>query len=203
VQQVALTGGIATGKSYCLARFGGLGAPTIDADRLARLAVAPGSPGLAAVSHRFGAAVVRADGTLDRAALAKIVFADRIARTDLEAIVHPEVYRRIREWFAQLPFRTPLAIADIPLLFETGHEHDFDAVVVAACSPEEQLRRLVARDGLSEADAQARLAAQSSIEEKVRRAHYVIRTDGGFAATDAEIARVYRSLGGQSPLPGA
>jgi dephospho-CoA kinase len=201
VQQVALTGGIATGKSYCLARFAALGVPTIDADRLARLAVAPGSPGLAAVAHRFGAAVVRADGTLDRAALATIVFADRIARTDLEAIVHPDVYRRIREWFAQLPLGTPLAIADIPLLFETGHEHEFDAVIVVACSPEEQLRRLVARDGLPEADARARLAAQSPIDEKVRRAHYVIRTDDGFAETDAEIARVYRSLtkGGVRP----
>ena len=192
--QVALTGGIATGKSYCLARFAELGVPTIDADRLARLAVAPGSAGLAAVARRFGAAVMRADGTLDRAALAKIVFADRTARADLEAIVHPDVYRRIREWFAQLPLGTPLAIADIPLLFETGHEHEFDAVVVAACSPEEQLRRLVARDGLPEADARARLAAQSPIDEKVRRARYVIPTDGGFAATDAEIERVYRSL---------
>jgi dephospho-CoA kinase len=194
VLQVALTGGIATGKSYCLARFAELGVPTVDADRLARLAVAPGSPGLAAVSHRFGAAIIRADGTLDRAALAKIVFADRGARVDLEAIVHPDVYRRIREWFAQLPHGTPVAIADIPLLFETGHEHEFDAVVVAACSPEEQLRRLVARDGLLEPDARARLAAQSPIEEKVRRAQYVIRTDHGFAETDAEIKRVYKRL---------
>ena len=194
--QVALTGGIATGKSYCLARFAELGVPTVDADRLARLAVAPGSPGLAAVVRRFGEGVLRADGTLDRPALAKIVFADRGARMDLEAIVHPEVYRRIREWFAQLPPGTPLAIADIPLLFETGHEHEFDAVVVAACSAEEQLRRLMARNGLTETDARARLAAQSPIEEKVRRARYVIRTDHGFAETDAEIKRVYKRLSG-------
>jgi dephospho-CoA kinase len=194
VLQAALTGGIATGKSYCLNRFGTLGVPTIDADHLARLAVAPGSPGLQAVAHRFGTQMVRADGSLDRAALAKIVFSDRAARADLEAIVHPDVYRRIREWFAQLPFGTPVAIADIPLLFETGHEHDFDAVVVAACSSEEQLRRLVARDGLPEADARARLEAQWPIDEKVRRAHYVIRTDGGFAQSDEEIERVYRRL---------
>src|SRR4029453_3418036 len=132
VLQAALTGGIATGKSYCLNRFGTLGVPTIDADPLARLAVAPGSPGLQAVRHRFGTQMVRADGSLDRAALARIVFSDRAAPADLEAIVHPDVYRRIREWFAQLPFGTPVAIADIPLLFETGHAHDFDAVVVAA-----------------------------------------------------------------------
>ena len=192
--QVALTGGIATGKSYCLGRFAALGVPTIDADRLAREAVAPGSPGLAAVAQRFGAHMVREDGTLDRAALARVVFSDRTARADLEAIVHPDVYRRIREWFAQLPHGTPVAMADIPLLFETGHEHDFDAVVVAACPPEEQLRRLVARDGLSETDARARLEAQSPIDEKVRRAHYVIRTDTGFPQTDEEIERVYRRL---------
>jgi dephospho-CoA kinase len=198
VLQVALTGGIATGKSYCLGRFAALGIPTIDADRLAREAVAPGSPGLAAVAQRFGAHIVREDGTLDRAALARIVFSDRTARADLEAIVHPDVYRRIREWFAQLPHGTPVAMADIPLLFETGHEHDFDAVVVAACTPEEQLRRLVARDGLSETDARARLEAQSPIDEKIRRAHFVIRTDIGFPQTDEEIERVYRKLGRQA-----
>jgi len=198
VLQVALTGGIATGKSYCLGRFAALGVPTIDADRLAREAVAPGSPGLAAVAQRFGAHIVREDGTLDRAALARIVFSDRTARADLEAIVHPDVYRRIREWFAQLPHGTPVAMADIPLLFETGHEHDFDAVVVAACTPEEQLRRLVARDGLSETDARARLEAQSPIDEKVRRAQFVIRTDIGFPQTDEEIERIYRKLARQA-----
>ena len=192
--QAALTGGIATGKSYCLSRLATLGVPTIDADKLARLAVAPGSSGLSAVVERFGAGILREDGSLDRPALARIIFADRIARADLEAIVHPDVYRRIRDWFAQQPLTTTVAVADIPLLFETGHEHDFDAVIVAACSPEEQLRRLMTRDGLAEADARARLAAQFPIDEKVRRAHYVIRTDGGFAETDAEIARVFERL---------
>ena len=192
--QAALTGGIATGKSYCLARFAALGVPTIDADKLARLAVAPGSPGLAAVIARFGEVMLRGDGTLDRPALARVIFSDRAARADLEAIVHPDVYRRIRDWFAQLPPATRFAVADIPLLFETGHEHDFDAVIVAACSAEEQLRRLITRDGLSEADARARLAAQFPIDEKVRRAQYVIGTDGNYEATDAEIQRVYELL---------
>ena len=190
----ALTGGIATGKSYCLERLSALGVPTIDADRLARLAVAPGSAGLTAVVERFGGGVLRDDGTLDRSSLARILFADRTARADLEAIVHPDVYRRIREWLAQLPLPTPYAVADIPLLFETGHEHDFDRVIVAACSAGEQLRRLVQRDGLSDADARARLAAQSPIDEKVRRAHFVIRTDGSFEETDAEIRRVHGAL---------
>ena len=196
--QAALTGGIATGKSYCMARFEALGIPTIDADRLARLAVAPGSPGLAAVVERFGASLLRPDGTLDRAALGAIVFADRGARADLEAIVHPEVYRRIREWFARLPSPVPAAIADIPLLFETGHQHDFDRVIVAACSADEQLRRLVARDGLSEPEARARLAAQWPIDEKVNRADYVIRTDGTFEETNRQVREIAGRLAGRN-----
>ena len=182
-----LTGGIATGKSYCIARFASLGVPVIDADVLAREAVAPGTPGLRAIVDRFGAGIVHPDGTLDRAALARIIFTDAAARADLESIVHPDVYRRIREWSVNLPPQTRLAIADIPLLFETGHDHDFDKVIVCACEPEEQVRRLVARDGLTHAEAQARLAAQWPIEEKAARADYVIRTDGTRADTDAQV----------------
>ncbi len=192
--RAALTGGIATGKSYCLSRFHSLGTPVIDADQLAREAVAPGSAGLRAVAERFGSDILRADGTLDRPALGAIVFSDRAARAALEAIIHPEVRRRIREWFAQLPHETSLAIADIPLLFETGQEHDFDRVIVCACDSIEQLRRLMVRDGLSEDDARKRLAAQWPIEEKVARADYVIRTDGPFADTDAQIASVFAAL---------
>ena len=192
--RVALTGGIATGKSYCLAQFASLGVPTIDADRLARDAVAPGSRALAAVAARFGADILRADGSLDRASLARIVFTDAAARADLEAIVHPDVYRRISEWLAGLPPRTRVAVADIPLLFETGHTHDFDRVIVVACEPREQLRRLVSRDRLSEGDARARLDAQWPIEEKAARADYVIRTDGTIADTDAQVKTVYEML---------
>lgn len=195
--RVGLTGGIATGKSHCLSRFAALGVPVIDADLLARDAVAPGSPGLAQVRARFGPSVMLADGSLDRAALAAIVFSDPAARADLESIVHPEVYRRISEWFANQPAGTRLAIADIPLLFETGHEHDFDAVIVCACDPDEQQRRLMERDGLSAAEAEARLAAQWPILEKVRRADYVIRTDGTFASTDAQVTSVWRRLNGE------
>ena len=192
--RVALTGGIGTGKSYCLGRFAAHGVPTIDADVLARAAVAPGTPGLAAIAARFGSGVLAGDGTLDRPALGRIVFGDTKARTALEAIVHPEVYRRIREWFANLPPGTRVAIADIPLLFETGHNHDFDEVVVAACDPEEQVRRVMARDDLSDADARARLAAQLPIEEKVKRASRVIWTDRGFAETDRQVNEAYDSL---------
>ncbi len=196
--RAALTGGIATGKSYCLAQFARLGASTIDADRLARDVVEPGAPALDRIAERFGAAVIRADGTLDRAALGRIVFADRTARADLEAIIHPEVYRRIGEWFANLPSGTRVAIADIPLLFETGHEHDFDRVIVAACDPAEQFRRLVVRDGLTPDAARARLEAQWPIGEKVARAHAVVRTDASFAETDAAVRRVYEALKAES-----
>ena len=192
--RVALSGGIATGKSYCLARFAALGVPSIDADRLARDAVAPGSRALAEVAARFGAPILLPDGSLNRAALGRIVFTDRAARADLEAIVHPEVYRRIGEWFATLPPSTRLAIADIPLLFETGHNHDFDRVIVTACAPAEQLRRLIARDGLTESEARARLDAQWPIEEKAARADHVIRTDGTIADTDAQVKTVYELL---------
>lgn len=195
--RVALTGGIATGKSYCLAQFARLGAAVIDADRLAREAVAPDSPGLAEVAERFGAGVLYADGSLDRAALGRLAFADRSARAELEAIIHPRVYRAIREWVADLPAQTRIALADIPLLFETGHAHDFDAVIVCACSPAEQLRRLMERDRLSEADARVRLSAQWPIDEKIARADHVIQTGGTFADTDAQIKATYQALSTQ------
>jgi dephospho-CoA kinase len=192
--RVALTGGIATGKSFCLARFAALGVPVVDADALARDVVSEGSAALASIRARFGDSIIAPGGTLDRAALGRIVFRDRAARTDLEAIVHPAVYRRITEWFITLPPETRLAIADIPLLFETGHSPDFDRVVVSACDPAEQLRRLMRRDGLSEADARARLAAQWPILEKVARADYVIRTDGTLADTEAGVRTVLEKL---------
>jgi dephospho-CoA kinase len=192
--RVALTGGIATGKSFCLARFAALGVPVIDADALAREAVAPGSPVLAGVRARFGDSVMAADGSLDRGALGRIVFRDRAARSDLEALIHPAVYRRITEWFITLPAGTAVAIADIPLLFETGHSPDFHRVVVCACTPAEQLRRLMTRDQLSEPEARARLNAQWPIQEKVVRADYVIRTDGSTGDTEARVRTVYESL---------
>jgi dephospho-CoA kinase len=192
--RAALTGGIATGKSYCLARFAALGVPVVDADHLARLAVAPGTPGLAAVVARFGPSVLQPDGVLDRAALGRVVFEDPDARKALEAIVHPDVYRRIREWFSQLPADTRVAIADIPLLFETGRDREFDRVIVCACPPEVQIRRVMARDGSSEPEARARLAAQWPIAQKVAKADYVIRTDGTFEETDGQVAEVVKAL---------
>jgi dephospho-CoA kinase len=188
VRRIALTGGIATGKSYVRARFEELGVPTIDSDVLAREAVAPGTPTLEAVVTRFGPQILDERGALDRPQLGAVVFADPAARRALEAIVHPEVRRAAERWLASLdPARHPFAIADIPLLYEVGRDGDFDAVIVVACAPETQLRRVMERDGLAEADARQRMAAQLPIEEKVRRADYVIRTDGTFADTDRQV----------------
>ena len=193
--RVALTGGIATGKSYVRAGFERLGLPTIDSDVLARDVVAPGTAGLAAVVARFGARLVDSTGALDRARLGELVFADRDARADLEAIIHPRVYAAIDDWFATLTSRrAALGLADVPLLFETDHAGDFDVVVVTHCPPEMQLARVQARDGASADAARRRLAAQWPIDEKVRQADLVIRTDGSFADTDAQVVAVAATL---------
>jgi dephospho-CoA kinase len=194
VVRVALTGGIATGKSTVLRAFAARGVPTIDADVLAREAVAPGAPGLTAVVARFGAHVLHADGSLNRQALAAVVFADPAARIHLEAVIHPAVYTAIEKWFAGLPADVPLGVADIPLLFETGHEHDFDRVLVVACPPEEQIRRAMARDRISEADARARMAAQWPIDEKVARADDVIWSTGPRDDINAVVDRYIAQL---------
>jgi len=193
--RVALTGGIATGKSYCAARLAAKGIPVVDADQLAREVVRPGTPGLAAITRRFGAGVLRSDGALDRARLAATVFSDDAGRRDLEAIVHPAVYEAIQGWLRRAEVAgAPVAVADIPLLYETGHDPQFDRVIVVACTPETQLARLVARNGLSEEEAQRRIAAQMPIQEKVKRADHVIRTDGTFEDTDRQVDEVLNRL---------
>lgn len=194
MRRVALTGGIATGKSTVLRRFRHHGLPTIDADLVAREVVQAGRPAAAAIRERFGDTVFAADGTLDRQALAARVFADPAERQALEAIVHPAVYAGIDRWFAGLGEAVPAGVADIPLLYETGHERDFDLVIVTACEAEAQVARIMRRDGLTEADARRRLAAQWPIEEKVRRAGRVIRTDGTVAETEAQVDRIAGEL---------
>jgi len=198
--RVALTGGIATGKSYCLAKFASLGVPTIDADRLAHSAVDPGSAALASVARRFGSGLLQPDGRLDRAALARLVFADASARRDLEQIIHPVVYAGIESWFSTLTGK-PFGVADVPLLFETGRDADFDRVIVTTCSPEQQLERLKTRGGLSEAEARQRLAAQLPLAEKVRRAAHVIDTSGTFEETDRQIDQIVSSISAMRRQP--
>ncbi len=192
--RIALTGGIASGKTHVTKRLREAGVAVVDADVLAREAVAPGTSGLAAVVERFGREILTSNGTLDRAQLGEKVFRDEAARHDLEAIIHPEVRRRMAEFFSALPLDTPFAVADIPLLFETGGEKTYDRVVVVACAPATQIARVMARDGLSRDAAERRVAAQLPIEEKVKRADYVIRTDGKFEDTDEQVQRLLESL---------
>ena len=200
--RVALTGGIATGKSYVLAQLGRRGVPTIDADRLARDVVRPGRPAWAALVERFGADICRPDRQVDRARLGSIVFADAVARADLEAIVHPPVRQAIADWFEarEADARVSLAVADIPLLYETGREGSFDRVVVTACPPEVQERRIVARDGLPVAEARRRMEAQLPIEHKADRADFVVRTDGTFEETDRQVDAVLGALRRRAPV---
>jgi dephospho-CoA kinase len=193
-RRIALTGGIATGKSHVRARFEALGVPTIDSDVLARQAVEPGTPGIAAVVREFGADMLDAAGALDRKKLAAVVFADPARRRVLEAIIHPAVRAATDAWFGALDPAIPFAIADIPLLYETGRDQDFDAVVVTAAEPQEQLRRVMARDGLDETAARQRIASQLPIAVKVARADYVIRTDGTFEDTERQVKEVIERL---------
>ena len=193
--RVALTGGIATGKSYVRARVAGHGIPTLDADTLARDAVAPGSSGFSDVVARFGEAVVAPDGSLDRKALGAVVFADPRARADLEAIVHPRVREATATWLDRLAIAgESLAIVDIPLLFETGRDRDFDRVIVTSCPRSQQVTRVVERDGLTPAQAEARIDAQLPTDEKVRRADFVIDTGGTYGDSNRQIDRVVEKL---------
>jgi dephospho-CoA kinase len=140
--------------------------------------------------------VLDANGALDRHKLAAIVFADAQERKTLESIIHPQVRRATDAWFASLdPARHPYAIADIPLLFEVNRDRDFDVVIVVAAEPETQIRRVMQRDSLSEPEARQRLAAQLPIDEKIRRADFVIRTDGSIADTERQVGEVWRALG--------
>ena len=190
-----MTGGIATGKSYVRARIAARGVLTLDADAIVHRLFTGGSDVTAEVRRRFGTSVVRHDGAVDRQALGRIVFADASARRDLEAIVHPRVYERIAEWAdAQAREGAPWVLVDIPLLFETGRDRAFDRVIVAACSPEEQVRRMMQRDGLGDAAALARLAAQWPIADKVRRATDVVDTGGTFEDTDRQVDGVCREM---------
>jgi dephospho-CoA kinase len=194
MMKVALTGGIATGKSFVLEAFRRRGVPCLDADALAHGVMAPGTESSRLIAARFGD-VLGADGGVDRRKLAPIVFADDAARRDLEAIVHPAVYRAIAAGLHgfELTERGPLAVVDVPLLFETGHAGDFDRVVATVCQPATQRARLLAR-GLSDAEIDQRLSAQMSAEDKASRADIVISTEGTHEETDAVVEAVLRQL---------
>ncbi|PYY45789.1 dephospho-CoA kinase [Curtobacterium sp. MCBD17_023] len=175
---IGLTGGIAAGKSTVSGRFAEHGAVVVDADQLARDAVAPGSAGLAAVRERFGPAVVTEEGELDRPALGAIVFADAAARKDLEGITHPEVWRLAQERFDAAGAADPDAVVvyDVPLLAEAAGARPlrFDAVVVVDAPAAVRVERLVEHRGMARADAERRVAAQASDADRLALADHVV-----------------------------
>lgn len=193
---VGLTGGIATGKSTFAAALRARGAPVIDADVLAREAVAPGTPALAEIARTFGPGVLVPDGALDRKKLGAIVFADPAARKQLEAITHPAVRARFATETARLAAAGhPLAFYDVPLLFEVGLDATMDAVVVVWAPRDVQRARVMARDGLSAAEADARLAAQWPVDEKAARADLVVENVSGVGDLGEKAERLLADLG--------
>jgi len=192
---VGLTGNIAAGKSAVAARLAAHGVPIIDADLLAREAVAPGSAALAAIAARFGHRMLAPDGSLDRAALRHVVFRDAGARDALNAIVHPEVARLRAAAVARLrESGAPLVICDIPLLFETGLDREMDRIILVDAPVEVRRERLMRDRGLSAADAHAMIAAQLPAERKREHADYLIENDGTRDALDAQVDAVWTAL---------
>ncbi|UBQ01161.1 dephospho-CoA kinase [Curtobacterium sp. TXMA1] len=197
---IGLTGGIAAGKSTVSRRWAEHGAVVVDADQLARQAVAPGSPGLARVAERFGTGVLAPDGSLDRPALGSIVFADAAARKDLEAITHPEVWRLAQQAFDRAEAADPGAVVvyDVPLLAEARDSRPirFDAVVVVDAPAAQRVERLVAHRGLPRDEAERRVAAQASDAERLALADHVVDATGSLADTLRSADEVWERIAG-------
>ncbi|MHB0964647.1 MAG: dephospho-CoA kinase [Gemmatimonadaceae bacterium] len=192
---IGLTGNIAAGKSSVARHFAEWGAMLIDADALARKAVAPGTPALRAIKARWGASVLGPDGMLDRAALRRIVFADAAERAALDAMVHPEVARlRAAAVVAARAREEKLVVCDIPLLFEAGLTDTVDAIVLVDAPRAVRLHRLRRDRGLDEAEAAAMIDAQWPSEPKRSRAEWVIENDGTTAELEARSRTVFNAL---------
>ena len=182
---VALSGGIASGKSTIARRLSELGAVHIDADALAREAVAPGSPGLLAIRARFGDGVIAADGSLDRSALGQLVFSDADRLAALNGIVHPEVRRLAQERLDEIERADPRAVViyDVPLLVEAGVDLPWDLVVIAEAPAEVRRQRMVELRGMSPEEAERRIANQASDDERRAVADVVVDTGGSLERT--------------------
>jgi len=190
--RVGLTGGIASGKSLVAADLAARGAIIIDADVLAREVVEPGTPALAAIVERFGSKVLT-DGQLDRSRLGEIVFADPLARRDLERIVHPAVRARAIE-LERGAEGAAVVVHVIPLLVETGQQQNFDFVVTVDVDQETQIQRLMARNGFSRAEAESRIAAQATREDRRAAADVVLDNTGTLARLRDQIAALWTVL---------
>jgi dephospho-CoA kinase len=191
--RVGLTGGVASGKSTVSSMLRELGAVVIDADQLAREVVAPGTEGLAEIVAAFGDGVLTPEGDLDRPAMGAIVFGDEEARRRLEEIIHPRVRRRGVELEAAAG-SDAVVVHDIPLLAETGQADAFDAVVVVDVPVETQVRRMVDLRGMSREEAEARIAAQASRQERLAVATYVIDNTGTIEDLRERVAELFGSL---------
>jgi len=190
--RVGLTGGIASGKSLVAAELAERGAIIIDADVLAREVVKPGTPALAAIVERFGSEVLN-DGQLNRSRLAEIVFADPLARRDLERIVHPAVRARAVE-LERAADAAAVVVHVIPLLVETGQQQNFDFVVTVDVDQETQVQRLISRNRFSNAEAESRIAAQATREERRAAADVVLDNTGSVAQLREQIAALWTVL---------
>jgi dephospho-CoA kinase len=191
--RVGLTGGVASGKSTVSAILEELGAVVVDADRLAREVVAPGTDGLAEVEKAFGPDVLTAEGELDRPAMGRIVFADPAKRAVLEGIIHPRVRARGAELEAAAG-PDAVVVHDIPLLVETGQAAAFDAVIVVEVPAQVQVDRMTGLRGMSEEDALARMAAQATAEQRRAVATYVIDNTGTHEDLRRRVAEVFEEL---------
>ena len=193
---VGLTGGIATGKSTVTAMLASPSVRVVDADALAREVVEPGTPALGQIVAEFGREVLQADGRLDRARLGEIVFPDPVKRKRLEAITHPAIRARFEKIMADLERAgwDGILIWDAALLVESGGNKKMDRLVVVTTDAATQLRRLMARDGVSEEAARGRTASQMPLAVKARYADYVIDNSGAPAQTEARVREVYRAL---------
>jgi dephospho-CoA kinase len=198
---VGLTGGIGSGKSTVAERFARLGVPVIDTDVIARDLTAPGGAALAEIRATFGDAVMRADGTLDRSALRRRVFADEAERRRLEAILHPRIRQSVEAALAALD--APYALVVIPLLVETGSYQDLlDRVLVVDCPEAAQLERVMARSGLAREEVAAILAAQAGRAERLAAADDILVNTAAPEALDSEVEALdarYRALAGKAP----
>ncbi|HJV34053.1 dephospho-CoA kinase [Geomonas sp.] len=190
---IGLTGGIASGKSSAAIILERLGAAVVDADQLAREVVAPGEEALERIVESFGAGVLNSDGTLNRAALGQIVFADPAARRTLEGITHPAIRKRADERLSRLrEAGVAVTFYVAPLIYEAGLEGRFDEIWVVYLDQETQLKRLMARDGSDEEAARARIASQMPMEEKKKLGKVVIDNSGSREDLEAEVARIWR-----------
>jgi len=194
---VGLTGGIASGKSTVARFFAELGVPIVDADRVAREVVAPGTEGLAEVVAAFGEGVLDEGGFLDRKALGERVFAEETERKRLEAILHPRIAGRSAEKMAEIAGDAAYVLYEAPLIVENGLHRAMAALIVVAVDEETQLARLIERDGLDEGAAKARVAAQLPLRDKVDVADYVIDNGGDVEATRARVREVHETLVGR------